>query len=267
MRKKIIETARQDTPDLKANLKESALYQSHMYHAKQRQKQRAIVSPLRLASGAAFALILLTLFIINPFQSGKYSDFYLEINPSIKAQINDEDTLMNVEALNDDGAVLLASLGQVEHMPIDAFIDLVIEKAIELEFIDENEEHLVLFDVISEDEALKEHHAKRIDNLFKEIHQTHGQIHHLRGLGGPPTEAERELIDTYQLSPMHLRLIGTLLTQDDTWTFAYLSDLSMRELMDKLDEEQSYGGPNHPGPRHPFDDDDHPRDDRMPSRP
>lgn len=259
MRKKIYKAARRDTPDLKEKIKASDVYLQYMNNAQTKPQRRPLVSPIRLAYGTAFAVLLFALFLVGPFTTDTvYSEFYIEINPSILAQINEEDEILDLEALNDDGRDLIAALGNVESMDVDTFVDLIIETAINLQFIDDEDEHLIIFDVVSENQELQERHANRVNEALIRAQEVRANVHHLRGVGGPPTEREIEISQDYDLSPMHIRLIGIILSEDDSWTFEALAELSVGELRNLLDETKDYGGPDYKGPRHPFDDDDFP---------
>ena len=257
MRKKIYKAAHDDAPNLKDQIKSSDIYLQYMDSTQKQPQKRPLVSPIRMAYGGAFALLLLALFIVGPFDTeATYSQFYIEINPSIEAQINEDDDVIGVEALNEDGTDLIAALGNIHGMDVDEFVDLLVAEAINLKFIDDDEEHLIIFDVISDNVELQEHHAKRFNEALDRAQEMRANVHHLRGLGGAPTELERELSETYNLSPMHLRLIGIILAEDESLDFEDLADLSVGELRHLLDETKDYGGPNYRGPRHPFDDDD-----------
>lgn len=93
-----------------------------------------------------------------------------EINPSFEVVLTDNDVVNYVSPINEDGEVLLLNL-ELEGMPVEEAIEVVIDKATELGFINpEAEETVVEVTTVTEDqqekEELEEKIKNKVDNIF-----------------------------------------------------------------------------------------------------
>lgn len=76
----------------------------------------------------------------------------VDINPSIELGINAFDKVISVEALNEDGQAVLDELGRIKGMNLDAAVELIVDEAIDQEFIEENDDSFVQLTAVTDDE-------------------------------------------------------------------------------------------------------------------
>lgn len=76
----------------------------------------------------------------------------VDINPSIELGINAFDKVISVEALNEDGQAVLDELGRIKGMNLDAAVELIVDEAIDQEFIEENDASFVQLTAVTDDE-------------------------------------------------------------------------------------------------------------------
>ena len=94
----------------------------------------------------------------------------IDINPSVEIIVNRREKVVYANPLNEDAEILLAEL-ELEGMDLDEALDLIIETAIELGYIDpESEDTYVSVSSISENpemaEKMKERAKEHINNAF-----------------------------------------------------------------------------------------------------
>lgn len=114
----------------------------------------------------SFIVLFAAIFAIIGCTEVSANDTYvtLDINPSVELIVNRRDKVIYANALNEDGEVLLAELDLIG-MDVEDAIDLIIQTATELGFIDpESEETYVSVSAISKDNAI----AERIREQIKE---------------------------------------------------------------------------------------------------
>ena len=117
------------------------------------------------------SLITLVLVIVGCSGSVSAAEAYVtvDINPSIELVVNNRDKVVYVNALNDDAEVLLADL-ELAGLNVDDAMDIIIEAAIELGYIDvDAEETYVSVSTTSDNEVgeqIKERVKEAINNAF-----------------------------------------------------------------------------------------------------
>ncbi len=259
MKKQLKHIAKQDTPDIKDDIKNSHSYQTFVTSSHQ-QKSKPFFSPLRIVYAGAFSMVIILMVFLTPaLNQPVYSEVYIEFNPSFTLNLSDQDTVHQIQGLNDDGVALIHSLGDLEGETLNVALEQLIDQAIDMGFI--NEDNTIVYDVVGTN---TEHHRIQLASLLEDI-KTHKlpNMTIMRGMGGMPSESERSISEDYDIGVMHARLIGLVLLEKEDVTIDDLIDLTLPELRAMLNGYDDM--PSNTHPRHPFDDGDFPGN-RPPTR-
>lgn len=182
----------------------------------------------------SFSLILaglLALFACGPSLNASDAYVTIDINPSIELVVSPRNKVVYANALNEDAEILLSAI-DVIGMDLEEAIDLIIETAIELGFIDVAEEGIDVQVVTLASEAIR----ARIHQLVKaRINRAFEQ----RGVMGRAIdkafpEALVEEADAYGVTPGLLLMAKSVLLVSDDYVLEELLELDMNELMDIL---------------------------------
>ncbi|MFA5007548.1 MAG: hypothetical protein WC509_08845, partial [Candidatus Izemoplasmatales bacterium] len=126
--------------------------------------------------GFAMAAILIGLFVGCGTVSADDTYVTLDINPSIDLTVSGNDKVLDANALNEDGEVLLLELDLIGETSADA-LEMIIDKAIELGFIDiEAAEAVVSVSTISENAELGETVRTRVKESIDEAFMNRGMM-------------------------------------------------------------------------------------------
>lgn len=229
---KIIQTIRayaeKDVPDLKTRIKEDPRF----IQTKQPSIfKRILQRPVPVFSAFSITLILLFLFIVNiPQEIQASSSLYIEINPAIQIDLDEEDKVLKILALNTDGEALILDINNLKGVDVLTAIDEIIESAILKGYLD-NERPVVLFDVLSDNDERRDAITARIESRIPEIAAQH--LPNLDMVRGNAQSRPDDVIPN-EIEPgmmMRRNLINQVLDQyPDEYTYAQLSELSIVEL-------------------------------------
>jgi ElaB/YqjD/DUF883 family membrane-anchored ribosome-binding protein len=180
----------------------------------------------------SFIFILGGLFILascaQPVSAQDDTYITVDINPSVELIVNRKEIVIYANPLNEDGEVLLAEL-ELVGLPLDEALDLVIQTAIELGYIDvDAEETFVSISAISKNsemgEKMRERAKEHINNAFK----NRAMMGRAEDKGFTPEfVAEAE---SYGVTPGFLFLAKTALIVDDELTLETALTMSVEEL-------------------------------------
>ncbi|MDR4969380.1 MAG: hypothetical protein RG740_07155, partial [Acholeplasmataceae bacterium] len=156
----------------------------------------------------------------------------LDINPSVELIVTPKEKVVYANPLNEDGEVLLADL-QLVGLDLDDAIELIIETAVELGYIDvdEEEETIVSVTAISKNsqigELIRNRVKQHIDNAFLE----RGMV----GRGQDKGEngyvpAFLEEAQSYEVSPGFLFLAKKAVFVNDELTLEVAVEMEVDEL-------------------------------------
>ena len=159
----------------------------------------------------------------------------VDINPSVELIVTPRDKVIYANPLNEDGELLLLNLTLVG-LNLDEALELIIDEAIALGFIDVDSEEpaIVSIDVISKNSELGEkvrtQAKEKINNAFVD----RAMVGRAEDKGFVPeflAEAE-----SYSVTPGFLRLAKSAIEVDDLLTLEEAVLLTQEELMDILKE-------------------------------
>lgn len=193
-----------------------------------------------LKSVFAFLFILsLGLLIVGCQDVSAAEDAYvtIDINPSIELIVSPKEKVVYANPLNEDGELLLANLDLIG-LDLDVALELIIDEAIDLGFIDiDAEETLVSVNTISRDENLGEKIQTRAKEHINNAFMDRAMMGRAQDKGFTPDElAEAE---SYGVTPGFLKLAKSVIEYDDTILLEDALLLSQQELMDILKEART----------------------------
>ncbi|MFW5913946.1 MAG: anti-sigma-I factor RsgI family protein [Bacillota bacterium] len=243
-------------PDLKDHIKESSTYRSFIKEAKRPRRQSIFKRQRRFAPAYAMGALLLVigLFLTLPLStpvSGETTQIQMEFNPSFGIDIDDDDTIVELNAYNDDAESLFEETGDLEGETLDDGLDQLVETSVELGYLSDGNSE-ILYTVNGEDTERVETKAKELETKIPEVAKAKGieNARAMRSVNGPPDKEELEEARGHDVGFMKMRLIKNILENDESYDFETLKDKSVRELKDIIETEDiEKHGP-------PFEDDD-----------
>lgn len=242
--------AERDVPDLTSKIKHNERF---LTPTKRPSFTAFFKRPVPVFSALSLVLVVLFIFILTPSQDVlATSTVYLEINPAIQIDLDEDDQVLRIIPLNEDASELIKELNSTHRQDVIVAIDKIIEKAIEKGYL--SEEHpVVLFDILSNHSNLVERLNTRIQDRIPEIAQQ--RLPNLDMVRGNAHSRDDENNAIHPGQRMRHNLILTLLDMyPDEFTYEELSTLSMGELRRLMTE-------------HNADEDTPPNRPPMPNRP
>ncbi|MFW6285382.1 MAG: anti-sigma-I factor RsgI family protein [Bacillota bacterium] len=271
--KRIREKIDGSVPDLKDHIRESSTYRSFIEEAQTKKHRGLFRRQRRFAPAYAMGALLLIIGLVLAFPlntpiNAEPTHIQMEFNPSFGIDIDEDDTIVELNAYNDDAETLFDETGDLEGESLDDGLDQLVETSVELGYLnDENAD--ILYTVNGEDTERVESKAKELESKIPEVAQAKGisNARAMRSVNGPPDEEELEQAREHDIGFMKMRLIKNILEANDSYAFEDLKDKGVGELKDIIKDEdiEEHGPPfndndNMPGP--PDDKDDRNKPDR-----
>jgi DNA repair exonuclease SbcCD ATPase subunit len=155
----------------------------------------------------------------------------LDINPSVELIVTPKEKVIYANPLNEDGEVLLADL-QLVGLDLDDAIELIIETAVELGYIDvDEEETIVSVTAISKNsqigELIRNKVKEHVNNAFKERAMV-GRAEDKEDNGYVPAFLEEA--QSYEVSPGFLFLAKKAVFVNDELTLEVAVEMEVDEL-------------------------------------
>jgi|GEM_PF-1428351 len=191
---------------------------------------------LSILSVFVVGLFIVT-YIIRNTEPVIASTVTLDINPSIIINLDDDNHVISVSALDDDGIEFLSRNFNYKGLDIDEFVELLVTKLNDsgyiIDSLDDN--NIVLIEVSNDDEEKR----TTIENLFKLHLENEMQrfnapyfVMKAREILITPMQQQEILQDplVQKISPSKLTLIYRIYTLDSEYSIEELSHKSIREL-------------------------------------
>ncbi|MFW5842152.1 MAG: anti-sigma-I factor RsgI family protein [Bacillota bacterium] len=232
IKKRILEAAHKDVPDLKRNI----LAQAHI-----RPEKRSFLSYFKRHT-TQFASLLLVILIsgflllnLNDNGSGDTisadSTIYMDINPSFEIDVDEEDNIIALRAINTDAEHLIDLLNDYEGHNVHSVIDDIIDLAINENYLN-NENPYVMIDVKGRSSLRETTLMETIETRIPEHAQSRmPNIQMIRGNAQNPTDEEQEAAHDHHMSMMKLRTIESILALTEDYTFEDLETRTTGELI------------------------------------
>ncbi|MGS0971802.1 MAG: anti-sigma-I factor RsgI family protein [Candidatus Izemoplasmataceae bacterium] len=164
------------------------------------------------------------------------STITIDINPSVELLLNEDDEIVEINAINEDAEALIDDQEHYKGMNIDTAIRNLIQNAINQGYI-VNEDNYILVNVVSENADKKALVQEKLENAFARESMRHNQPFDVRNMVRELTENAKETAQNMRLSGAKYELIQTILEASDTNTFEELQNKSIRELFGILNEQ------------------------------
>ncbi len=192
-------------------------------------------SRILLSLFTVFALILV---IVGCSGSVSAAEAYvtIDINPSIELVVNNRDEVVYVNALNEDAEVLLVDL-DIIGMNVEDAMDLIIDKAIELGYIDtEADETYVSVSSTSETDF-----GERVKNRIKAAINNAFLVRSMMGKARDKAFTDEFIAEaeSYGVEPGFLSLAYQVTYADDEITLEAALAMTQEDLVDILKEARS----------------------------
>ena len=220
--------AKQDAPDLKARIKSDP-----RFIPKHKPSWLNALKPRFIPAFSALSIILIMFFVFFTTPSQETiaaSTIYMEINPAIQLDLDEEDQVIEIIALNDDAEDFIHYLDDIIDTDVLDAIDSIVEKALEKGFLNKDRP-VILYDVVSENAQLSTALSQRIEAKIPAIATQHlPNLDMFRGNSRPHDE-DRNTPVSNPAEVMRNNLIRQILNEfPDDYTIEDLRNLSITEL-------------------------------------
>lgn len=196
----------------------------------------------RLVLGATSLVVIALLIIIGARRLQDpvvASTVTLEINPSIQITLDEDDNVIAVTAINDDGDAIVQRNIRYRGLTIEQVTEILINRFQALGYIVDttDESNIILIEVDSDNDTIQ----SRVESAFKRSLETRmGQFNApywvLNARQIPLTDEQEQAIQQDRIMNQYTRarvaLIYRIITLDDSYTIQDLLPLTVRELYD-----------------------------------
>lgn len=170
----------------------------------------------------------------------------LDVNPSIEIKLNDEDIVISVTALNDDGDEVVQRNIEYRGLTIDEVLEVLVKRLNELGYVvtSTDENNIILIQVDSDNEALQTRLETKLQTKLQTELGKYSDSHWvLNAEDITLTDAQKTQIRNSNLlskySAAKISLVYRINQLDDTYTLVDLAKLSVRDLYDLYIELES----------------------------
>lgn len=200
---------------------------------------------LSYSLASVFVLVLIIFSLLtsgtdNP--SVVASTVTIDINPSIEITLDDDDNVIDIIALNNDGELLIDRDIKFKGLSLDITIEIIIAEAMKRGFIiDDSEDNLILIDVSSKKANIKARVEAALETkIKKEMAKISKNVKVIKENRDELTEDQIEnmkgIAKQHNMSLAKLHLINKIIKTDNTNTIESLKDFSIRILYGLLSE-------------------------------
>ncbi len=161
----------------------------------------------------------------------------VDINPSVEFIVDEDGTIESYHFLNEDAEIVLAEL-ELEGLNYEEALDLYLEEATELGYIDVDADDNAVFISTSEDEENGEE-AENEENLRERVKGKVNEHFQNRGILGAAVEKDLheeygELAETYDIGLGQARMIARAVELDEELTMEEAVGMNMGDIMSIL---------------------------------
>lgn len=155
--------------------------------------------------------------------------FTLDVNPGIRVYVKEDNTVLGVEAVNEDGEEILAEI-DVEGEAYDVAVEVIVDEMNEQGYL-ENESHSVLISIEKKEIEISERVNEKINKAFEK----HGKIasiieQELDELEGEIEEAIDEIAERHHISKGKAHVIEKIREERPELSERELAELNMSDL-------------------------------------
>jgi len=243
-----------DAPDILNRIK-----QDHRFFVPEK-KQKSSIFDLFKSTGLRYSLtsafILVIMFVVM-LSSNTDTQIYaatvtLDINPQIEIILDEDDIVIEVNFLNDDGVEIFSKDIEYKGMTLDEVLELIIDRLDEEGIIISEEENIIMVHVEGVDQTVIDAVLDRVEQRIQYEGTARNKIMRIVRTNDIELTNEelaqiKELQDNYNINPGRVILIYRIQQMDDSYTISELTQMSMRELYNLEKALENNGN------RRPFD--------------
>jgi hypothetical protein len=232
IKKRILEAARKDVPDFKRTI---------LAQAQLRPEKRSFLSYFKRHTTQFASLLLIALIsgflLLNLTDNGNGdtvtadSTIYMDINPSFEIDVDEDDNIIALRAINSDAEHIKQLLNQYQNQNVYTVIDDIIDRAIDENYLNSSNPYVML-DVKGKSSTRETTLMETIETRIPEHAQSRmPDIQMIRGNAQNPTDEEKDAARDHHMSMMKLRTIEAILELSDDYTFEDLETQNTGELV------------------------------------
>lgn len=160
----------------------------------------------------------------------------VDINPSLAFTVNRYHQVLSIDALNEDGEILLANLS-FDQPELEEAAQLLIDEAIALGFIDADEKEVTIeIDSVGKADGLREQIRARVKETFEQSLEKRHLNHRVRDKNYH--SAWLEEAKALGIAPGHYRLMQHAMLVDPELTLEEALEMSVEELIALIHEKK-----------------------------
>lgn len=251
--KKVIKESFSESPDILESIKKD-----HRFRIPEK-KQSSIFSflkmnPYKLSFVSIFVIALIVVLGMNISSNTQVyaSTVTIDINPSIEILLDEDDLVISVRALNDDGETMIEQDINYRRMNINQVIRRLINRAIDLGYIDEEDiDNVVYIHVSGNTTQVQDRVRTRVqERILEELSNRNCQGHVFRSDQFELTPEQRERVTSRALelgiTPGKMIYIFSIdrLDIDDEYSIEELAEMTLRELY-RIEQQLKQKGNQH----------------------
>jgi len=234
---KLKEEFSRTTPDILDKIKSDSRFEVPAKEEKSRIFDFFKLRSVRYSLVSTFMIVIVAALLFTGSTSTQVyaSTVTLDINPQLQFTLDEDDTVIEVEALNDDGDEIFINNVKYKKMTITEVIEHIVDRLERNGYIVDNEDNVVMIYVDGTSDAVKERVLNKVQtNMNASIQARNKAVKFIKSNDYDITVAEAkvilELSEDYKINPGRLILIQQIRKIDDSYTIRQLGRLTMREL-------------------------------------
>ena len=237
IRSSIKESCNERTPDVLNKIKSSSEFRIPEKSKRSLSDYFSFKSfSYSLATVFILAIIVALVFSSGPSTPVIASTVTVDINPSIEITLDENDFVINVTAINNDGEEILNKDIKYRGLTLDRLIEIIIERAHNNGYIIETtEENVILISVDSSNEAIRTRVEAHLEiKIANEVNKYAERVRIIKERNPNVTDEQLETLVNIarenQISVAKLLIIRRIIILDDSYSLAELKNVSVRGL-------------------------------------
>lgn len=232
-----VKDAFDNTPDVLNKIK-----QSDRFFVPQKEEKRSFLDifrqkTFRYSFVSAFLLVILAVFLLNGDSSAQIyaSTVTLDVNPQIEITLDENDRVISVIGLNDDGEEFLNQNIDYKRMTLDEVIEILVDRLEERGYIVSTEDNVMLIHVDGVNTEVTERVKLKMEEKMKNRMDQKGiKMEYIKSndieLTPEQLQQARRLSEKHNINPGRVILIQQIIELDDTKRPRDLKEMTMRQL-------------------------------------
>lgn len=237
MKFRIKESLTERTPDVLNSIKNSSNFRIPVKQKRSLSDYFSFKSlSYSLATVFILAMLITLIFTSQAATPVVASTITVDINPSIQITLDEDDIVINVTAINNDGEEIINRDVKYRGLSLDETLEIIIQTAYKRGFIIETtEENVILISVESNNEEVRARLEAQLETkIANEVNKYAQLVRIIKSRNPDMTDEQlKDLVKTAKannITKAKLTLINKIILLDNTKTLDELKDLPIREL-------------------------------------